>query len=166
MDHESRKARPTWRRKTAEERRRDALARDLDPRQALLMGGITALVGAAIGGWAVLETGGNARHLIVFALAGAIVLGVPAAALAYGLQATGWLSRPNRARMGICGSCFKLTLDGSLDQCDCGGTFEDIDGWTPNRCSRCGYDLRGSPHQCPECGAPLPQHSMPDAPGT
>ena len=43
---------------------------------------------------------------------------------------------------------------------------------TPGRCAKCAYDLRATPHQCPECGTPaqrppknreLPKDSLPHA---
>ena len=123
--------RPPWRRKTAEERGRDELVRDLGPRAALLMGGIAALVGAALAAFAALGNVDDAGELFLLALLGASAFGVPATALAYAMQAAGWLSPPKRIRMGVCTACFQLTLDGTLDHCECGGAFEDVDGWTP-----------------------------------
>jgi hypothetical protein len=76
-------------------------------------------------------------------------------AVTYSLQIAGFLSRGMRVRIGICSRRFRLTTEGKFDACRCGGTFEDADGWTLNRCPKCNYDLRGSSTGCPECGADL-----------
>ena len=146
--------RPSWRRKTVEERRRDERLPEhhrIRLRQAPMLA--LSLV-AFIGAFAVLviahTLAGGGRTLWGFAV------GTIAAAL---LAIAGYVLSvqfDSRApRVGICDRCFMLTLIGTIDHCDCGGTFEDINGWTLNRCPQCDYDLRASEARCPECGHDL-----------
>jgi len=142
----------TWRRKTAAEARSDLRRRcsRINPARSLRIACICAVVGVMVG----LVTGLTAGvpRYIFFTTTTGLCFGVIALIIAYGLQVLGVLKRPRPLRLGICNRCFKLTAEGNLDVCPCGGTFEDSEGWTLNRCPKCGYDLRGSTGKCPECG--------------
>jgi hypothetical protein len=146
---------PTWRRKTAEEQQRDWRAARwarFNPAGPLLIGAIAGSVGAVITAIASFQSGFEPAMIVVIlgvSLAFALLTG----AFFYVLQVLGGLPPPRRVRMGICDRCFRLTLDGTLDACECGGRYEDVHGWKLNHCPKCGYDLRGSGDRCPECGA-------------
>jgi hypothetical protein len=149
---------PTWRRKTIQERARDhpdGWRARLGWRAPL----ISAALGACAGGLVVLCLAAGPDFDLLSALLTAIIVsllcGVFVGFITFVVQLCGGLKRPHRPRVGICTSCFRLTLDGRKDTCECGGAFEDLDGWTLNRCPICGFDLRSSGERCPECGHEL-----------
>lgn len=63
-----------------------------------------------------------------------------------------WWGPPDVTRLFICSRCFEVFVARPGPRCPCGGPLEDADGWTKNRCPKCGYDLHESPNRCPECG--------------
>ncbi len=135
---------PLWRRKTDEERRAGhprAFRRRLNPAIPLMAGGFcgtAAWLLALIAALPFLDTG----QAVIWCAVNGIVFGFVCTLLIYLMQFIGVIQPPSRLRMGICNRCFKLTLDGRLETCDCGGTFEDADGWTLNRCPQCGTSIR------------------------
>jgi hypothetical protein len=145
---------PTWRRKTLDERRRD-VRRTIDPRPALLMSVAGATILLFLGG--VFRPFSPYRVDLIPLVTLFIMITIILFLLIYAVQTDRRVAR-HRLRMGICDRCFALTLDGRLDHCPCGGTFEDADGWTLNRCPHCAYDLRATTNRCPECGHELCFH--------
>ena len=152
--------RPHWRLKTADELKSDRRyqrLRRINPLQPVIIGAIFFGLFGAIFLIALCRDPDSGRSDWLFGVAFTTAIALFAFAAAYAFQLVGWLSLSRTPRILICTKCFTLRLPGMTRQCTCGGQLEDAAAWTIARCPACGYDLRGTPERCPECGRAVPQ---------
>lgn len=156
--------RPLWRRKTTEELKRDRTRRRVRRFNPFHSGPF--IVGAVMGAVPLVSLihdllRGDSRQdgpipWIFYAVSSAALflfgfLG------AYFFQILSWFSPHDLPSLLICTKCQRLMLPSRTRMCSCGGAMGDAGDWTPARCPKCQYDLRGTPDRCPECGTMIPQ---------
>lgn len=154
--------RPLWRPKTAEELKKDQARwkrRRFNPLQIgpFIVAGVVGAIPLGVLLYAVVEgnADGDATIPWIFYFI------FPASFFIFGFfggyffQILGVLSPRKTPRLLICTTCQRIALPSRFRTCTCGGTMEDAHEWTPARCPKCQYDLRGTPDRCPECGTQI-----------